>query len=69
MENNSSSCNSEQLRGEQNLLMNEDKKVYGEYLYQESGGENYYLHPIDYDILLTEFGSEIHFPTEINVLF
>lgn len=68
---NTSSCNSEQLRIEQNLILNEDKKfqLYGDYLFQESGGENYYLHPINYDILLQEFGSADHFPTELTVTF
>ena len=67
--NNSSSCNSEQLRLEQNMTLNEEKKDQHnvDYLFQEAGGENYYLHPIDHDILLMEFGSADHFPTEINV--
>lgn len=37
------------------------------YFYQEQFGDIYYLHPIDYSILLTEYGSEEHLPTEITV--
>jgi hypothetical protein len=37
------------------------------YFYQENNGDIYYLHPIDYTILLAEYENEEHLPTEINV--
>ncbi len=37
--------------------------------YQEQNGDIYYLHPIDYMILMHEYNNEEELPTEINVSF
>ena len=46
-----------------------DKIDYNNYIYfyQEQYADIYYLHPLDSSILVTEFGSEEHLPTEITV--
>jgi hypothetical protein len=51
-------------------IQNQEKIDYNNfiYFYQEQFGDIYYLHPIDYSILLTEYGSEEHLPTEITVI-
>jgi hypothetical protein len=38
------------------------------YFYQEGFGDIYYLHPIDYQILLFEYRNEEHLPTELSVI-
>jgi hypothetical protein len=43
-----------------------DLKAYV-YFYQENFGDIYYLHPINQNMLLTEYGSEEHLTTEIHV--
>jgi hypothetical protein len=37
------------------------------YFFQEQFGDIYYLHPINYSILLFEYGKEEHLPTEVSV--
>jgi len=39
------------------------------YFYQEQFGDIYYLHPLNYSILITEYGGEENLPTEITVNF
>jgi hypothetical protein len=39
------------------------------YFFQEHFGDVYFLHPINYDILLAEYSNEQHLPTEITVQF
>jgi hypothetical protein len=39
------------------------------YFYQEHYGDIYFLHPINYNILLTEYESEDQLPTDISVKF
>ena len=39
------------------------------YLYQEQCGDIYFLHPINYNILLAEYGSEEMLPTDVTVVF
>lgn len=71
MENGSSSGTSElKTKSDTNVNFDELKKDInstGEYLYQDYYAENYYLHPIDFNILLVEYGSPESFPTQINV--
>ena len=37
------------------------------YFFQEHYGDIFFLHPINYDILLAEYTDEQHLPTEITV--
>jgi hypothetical protein len=57
--------NPEEIEAEEEKL---DYKEF-EYFYQEQYGDIYYLHPIDYTILLTEYINEESLPTIISVLF
>jgi hypothetical protein len=54
---------------EPKLLDDEAKLDYKSftYFYQENLGDSYYLHPIDYNILMAEYEGEEYLPTEISV--
>lgn len=45
------------------------KKQDKKYFYQEVNGDIYYLHPLNYSMIMHEFKSTSYFPTEISVSF
>lgn len=55
---------------EDDLIKNENSNLNLKdfiYFFQEEYGDIFYLHPINYDILLAEYTDEQHLPTEITV--
>jgi hypothetical protein len=62
--------NENQSTIDDDLKLQEDSKIDMKsflYFYQENNGDIYYLHPINYTILLAEYEGEEQLPTEINV--
>jgi hypothetical protein len=68
--NNQNSCNENYSTIDDDLTKNEKSDLNLTkflYFYQEGYGDIYYLHPIDYQILLYEYRTEEHLPTELSV--